>query len=454
MAEVLSSPGDLPDRLASAQSTKATSPGKPRLRVPIRDQKKMEVASLDDLLETEHPARAVWDAVTRLDLDRWLDEIKAVEHGPGRDAIDPRVLVALWVYAVTRGVGSAREIARLCTESLPFRWLCGDQPINYHTLADFRSKGGEKWDDLLTQIVGSLMHSGMVTLERVAQDGMRVRASAGESSFRRASTLKGCLEEARKQVETVNALADENDSGSSNQQREARRRAAREKLQRLEEALRQCEEIQRQREATAQRSGREVKEPRASTTDPEARNIKFPDDGYRPGYNVQFATDMGSGIIVGAGVTNATTDGGELPPMLDQINDRYGRVPTEAVVDGGYATLGTIEQAAEKECTVYAPIKNEEKKQAAGKDPYAARKRDSKPVADWRARMGTEEAKGIYKLRGQFAEWVNARCRNWGLRSMPVRGLMRCRNVALLYAIAHNLSLTGKLRAAVGTTGN
>jgi transposase len=454
MADLLFIPDDLPERPPPAQSTDGGSLGKPRLRIPIRDQMKMETASLDDLLEADHPARFVWEAVVRLDLGPWLRGIRAVEHGPGRNAIDPHVLVALWVYAVTKGIGSAREIARLCTESLPFRWLCGDEPVNYHTLADFRSQGGEKWDDLLTQIVGSLIHSKLVTLERVAQDGMKVRASAGKSSFRRASTLRGCLEEARKQVEAVNASADEDAHGSNQRQTEARRRAAREKLQRLEEALRECERIQEQREATAERSGRETKEPRASTTDPTARNMKFADNGYRPGYNVQFATDTGSGIITGVEVTNAGNDLGELPPMLDQIKGRYGRVPPEGLVDGGFVTMKAIEDAAERHCTVYAPVKNEKKQRAKGKDPYAPKKRDSKPVAEWRARMGTEEAKAIYKLRCQVAEWVNARCRNWGLWAMPVRGLKACRNVALLYAIAHNLVLERKLRAEAAIGGN
>lgn len=454
MADLLFNPGDLPERPPSAQPAESMPAGKPRVRVPIRDQMKMETASLDDLLEAGHPARFVWEAVIRLDLGPWLREIRAVEHGPGRDAIDPHVLVALWVYAVTRGIGSAREIARLCTESLPFRWLCGDEPVNYHTLADFRSQGGEKWDDLLTQIVGSLIHAGAVSLERVAQDGMKVRANAGKSSFRRASTLAGCLEEARNQVEAVNASADEDDEGSNRRQREARRRAAREKLQRLEEALRECEEIAKQREATAERSGREAKEPRASTTDPDARNMKFADNGYRPGVNVQYATDTGSRFIAGVEVTNAGNDLGELPPMLDQFDDRYGRVPPEALVDGGFATKAAIEQAAERGCTVYAPVKNEEKQRAEGKDPHAPKKRDSEPVAQWRARMGTEAAQAIYKLRCQVAEWVNARCRNWGLWRMPVRGLRACRNVALLYAIAHNIDLTRKLRAEVGISGN
>jgi transposase len=454
MADLLFNPDDLPERPPPAQPAEALPPGKPRLRVPIRDQMKLETASLDDLLEPDHPARFIWAGVARLDLGLWLGEIKAVEHGPGRDAIDPRVLVALWVYAVTKGIGSAREIARLCSESLPFRWLCGDEPINHHTLADFRSKGGGKWDNLLTQIVGSLMHAGLVSLERVAQDGMKVRANAGKSSFRRASTLKGCLEEARNQVEAVNASADEDEKGPTPRQAAARKRAAREKLQRLEEALRQCEEMQEQREATAERSGRQAKEPRASTTDPMARNMKFPDNGYRPGVNIQFGTDTGSRVITGVDVTDAGNDGGELPPMLDQLNDRYGRVPPEAVVDGGFATVATIEQAAERGCTVYAPVKNEEKQRAKGKDPYAPKKRDSEPVAQWRARMATEEAKAIYKLRCQVAEWVNARCRNWGLWMMPVRGRTACRNVALLYAITHNLDLERKLRAEVAISGS
>jgi transposase len=454
MAELLFNPDDLPERLPPAQPAEAMPVGKPRVRVPVRDQMKMETASLDELLEADHPARFVWVGVTELDLGLWLNEIKAVEHGPGRDAIDPHVLLALWVYAVTKGIGSAREITRLCSESLPFRWLCGDEPVNYHTLADFRSRGGEKWDNVLTQIVGSLMHAGFVSLDRVAQDGMKVRANAGKSSFRRASTLKGCLEEARKQVEAVNASADEDENGPTPRQAAARKRAAREKLQRLEEALRQCEEMQKQREATAERSGREAKEPRASTTDPFARNMKFPDNGYRPGVNFHYGTDTGSGVITGTDVTNAGNESGDLPPMLDQLNDRYGRVPPEALVDGGFATAAAIEQAAERGCTVYAPVKNEENQRAKGKDPYAPKKRDSKPVAEWRARMGTEGAKAIYKLRCQVAEWVNARCRNWGLWLMPVRGLTACRNVALLYAIAHNLDLTRKLRAEAAIGGN
>ena len=440
-------PEDLPEPPSPAQAAQSMPAGKPRLRRPIRDQVEMRCASLDDLLEADHPVRVVWAAVCTLDLKSWLGEIKAVEGHVGRDATDPRLLVALWTFATLKGIGSARQLDLLCEECLPYQWLCGGVTVNYHMLSDFRSSGGEKWDELLTQIVGNLLAAGLVKMERVAQDGMRVRASAGKSSFHRRPRLEECLAAAKEQVEALKKLAEEDTAELTRRQRAARERAARERQQRIEEAMRQCEELQQQREASSGRKGREA---RASTTDPEARVMKFPDGGYQPGYNVQFATDTESGVIMGVDVTNDGNDGDQLPPMLDQLKERYERVPPEALVDGGFATKGAIDQAEESGCTVYGPIKAEEKKRAAGKDPHARMKGDSDAVAAWRSRMGTEAAKLIYRLRAQTAEWVNAQARNRGFWFMPVRGQPRCRNIALLFAIAHNLVVARRLRAAVG----
>lgn len=422
---------------------------KPRLRLPQRDQVEMHWAALDDLLEPDHQARVVWTAVCGLDLSRWLGEIKAVEGAVGRDATDPRVLVALWVYATLDGVGSARELARLCTKHLAYQWLCGGVTVNYHLLADFRSQGGDKWDALLTQIVGSLLAENLVTMQRVAQDGMRVRASAGKSSFRGRSRLEAHLEDARHQVEALKQLDEESSEELSRRQRAARKRAAKERQQRIEEALRHCDQLQQEREKIAKKSGRKPTEARASTTDPESRTMKFPDGGYLPGYNVQFTTDTAAGIIVGVEVTNAGSDQEQLPPMLNQLDERYQRTPEEALVDGGFASLSAIEKASQGGCTVYAPLKDEEKQQTSGRDPYAPKQGDSPAVAAWRARMGTAVAKGIYRLRAQTAEWVNAICRNRGLYQFRVRGRLKCRAVAVLYALTHNLIQGVKLRARV-----
>ena len=437
---------------AAEQESQPAQPlgGAPRLRTPQRQQVEMQWLALDELLAADHPARAIWQAVCGLDLRRWLKNIQAVEGLPGRDATDPRLLVALWVYATLDGIGSARRLAKLCGEKdgqLGYRWLCGHVTLNHHTLSDFRSQHGAAWDDLLTQIVASLMHEGLVSLNRVAQDGMRVEADAGKSSFRRQGTLAACLTEARGQVETLKQLRDEDANELTKRERAARERAAREREQRVLQAIENCAELQKQREERAKISCEPVKEARASTTDPEARNMKFPNGGYGPGYNVQFCTDTVSGVIVGVDVTNAGSDAEEFPPMLDQLQQRFGQTPAEGLVDGGFATKETINAAAEQGCVVYAPVKEEKKQQAAGKNPFEKKRGDTPAVAAWRERMGTAAAKLVYKLRAQTAEWVNAFARNRGFYTMPVRGLEKCRTVTALYAITHNLIQGAKLRA-------
>ena len=446
-------PGELPEPTPE-QAAQPPGRGTPRLRVPRRDQVEYSWTSLDERLDPDSQARVVWSLVCRLDLDAWLKEIKAVERHVGRDATDPRLLVALWVFATLRGVGSARELERLCGDHLAYQWLCGGVSVNYHTLADFRSQDGDKWDELLTQIVATLMDEGLVTMDRVAQDGMRVRADAGKSSFRSGGRLEELLEEAKAQVEALKNLAETDPDELTRRQRAARERAARERQQRIESAARECDELRRKKQERDQGRQEKSSEARASTTDPEARVIKFSDGGCRPGFNVQFATDTATGLIVGVDVTNAGTDSEQMPPMLDQLKTRYEKVPDEMLVDGGFASLDAIASTEARGSTVYAPVKDADKLRKAGKDPYARKPHDTNDTAAWRKRMGEEASKLIYKLRAQTAEWVNAMSRNRGFQQMPVRGQKTCRIVATLYAITHNLIHQGNVRAAAGIVAN
>jgi transposase len=454
MATLPSLPEDI-DEPAPTPAEAAETPGRgrPRHRVPRRDQVRYSWDSLDERLDPDSQARAVWDLVCQLDLDAWLVEIKAVERHVGRDATDPRLLVAVWVYATLRGVGSARALGRLCDDHIAYEWLCGGVSVNYHMLADFRSRGGEKWDELLTQIVATLMDEGLVTLDRVAQDGMRVRADAGKSSFRTGGRLAELLEVAREQVETLKHLAETDPEGLTEQQRSARARAARERQERVEAAAKNCEELRRQKEERDKGRKQKSSEARASTTDPEARNMLFSDGGYRPGYNVQYATDTATGIIVGVEVSNAGTDSEQMPPMIDQLEERYGRIPDEMLADGGFTSLDSIDSVEARGCAVYAPVKDAEKQERAGKDPYARKPKDTDATAAWRERMGEAASKVLYRLRGQTAEWVNALCRNRGFQQMPVRGAVRCRITATLFAVAHNLIQQGNVRAAAAGAG-
>jgi transposase len=415
-----------------------------KIRVPQRNQMEMRTESLDQLLPPDHAARAVWAFACGLDLSVWTTRIVSVNGAAGAPAVDPRLLVSLWLMATLDGIASARQLSGLCAEHIAYRWLCGDEPVNYHTLADFRSAEPTWLEGLLTQSAAALLHEGLADLTRVAQDGVRVRASAGTSSFRREKTLRACLAEAEAQMAALKEAADD---GGSPPADAARQRAANERQKRLTAALANLEEL---RTLNAERRSDKRKDPeelRVSSTDPEARKMKMADGGFRPAYNVQFATTTMGGVVVGVAVTQEGCDNNQLVPMIEQIEQAFGTKPAEMLVDGGYVDRAQIEQAETvHQVRVHAPVKEEEAYQAQGKDPFARRPHDTEGTAQWRARMGTAEGKATYRERSQTAEWVNARARNRGLRQFVVRGLQKVLSSSLWYALAHNLTQTLKLR--------
>jgi transposase len=408
--------------------------GVARVLLPNRTQLELRASDLDSLLPEGHRARLVWAWVERADLSGMYAGIRAVEGGSGRTAIAPEILFALWLYATLEGVGSARALARLTEEHDAYRWICGGVSVNYHTLADFRSAHGEALDTLLSDSVAALLSVGAVTLKRVAQDGTRVRASAGAASFRRGETLERCLQEARTQVERLKEQIEADPGALTRRQRTAQERAARERQERVERALERLPEMA---EIKA-KQGKKREEARVSTTDAEATVMKMGDGGFRPAYNAQFATDTETQVIVGVDVATVGTDMAQLSPMVEQVGERYGKHPEEWLVDGGYPAHEQIEQAAEH-TKVYAPVP---KPKDPGSDPYRAKADDSKAVGAWRERMGSNAAKEIYKERAATAECVNALARNRGLIRLRVRGKAKVRCVLLLHALAHNLMRT------------
>ena len=424
----------------------AVRPAAPRLRLAERLQGEYRLVVLDRMLPADHQVRVVWDYVCGLDLTPLLNKVEAVEGKPGRDTTDPRILLCLWLYATLQGVGSARELDRLCTEHLAFMWICGGVTVNYHLLADFRVNHGAFLDQLLTNSVAVLRQQGLVDLERVAQDGMRVRASAGASSFRRRGKLESFLQEAKDQVHRLRDELDRDGALGNRRRRAAQERAAKERVQRLEQALEELKKVEAAREKREKGSKDQA---RASTTDPEARKMKMPDGGFRPAYNAQLATDIDSRLIVGVEMTNAVSDGGQMGPMVEQIQERHDKAPSEYFVDGGFVTKEDITRVTtEHHTTVYAPLRDEEKQRQAGKDPFAPHKGDTPALKAWRARMGTAEARALYPLRAATAEWTNAQARNRGLYQVRVRGLAKVHAVLLLYALVHNLMQSRALRTA------
>jgi transposase len=391
-------------------------------------------AAIDDMLPDDQWVRLVWLHIAQMDLSAFDADIKAVAGQPGRDATDPRVLLCLWVVALAEGIGSARRIVELCERDLVFRWICGGVTVNRDLLANFRSSNGAKLDKLLTHTIAALIKTGVVTLNAVAQDGMKVRASAGAASFRREATLEECLKQAEGQLA---ALKDQvNLDADSPRQNAARKRAAEEKLAAIKRALAEMPTVVAAKEAQKNKGRAKQSAPRVSTTDSEARVMKMADGGFRPAYNPQFATDVDSGLIVGVHVTNQGTDAQQAEPVIADIMKRFARPPGQYLLDGGYVNHLNIESLTQAGIEVFAPPRQPRNKDV---DPYEPQRGDPPEVVTWRERMKTKRGKETYKQRSSTAERANAELRGIGLQQLNVRGLAKVTSAVLLSALAFNI---------------
>jgi transposase len=419
--------------------------GAPRMREPVRDQIELRAVDIDSLIGQDHLARLIWAYVVALDLRELEDRIKAREHTPGHPPASPRLLLALWLYATSQGVGSARALARLCESHDAYRWLCGGVSVNHHQLSDFRVGCTDLLDRLLAEHVAALGKAGLIDLAALAQDGVRVRASAGAASFRREATLDRHLAMAQAVVEDLKREVEAGSDASNQRIEAARERAARERSERIEAAQKALEEIKAQRQEREEKrpNGKKPKEPRASTTDAEARVMKMADGGFRPAYNVQVASAAGEQIVVAVEVCNTGSDRGLMRPMLERLHAQNGRFPERHLADGGFCSAQDIEWAYDKKIEAYCPPTQSKH----GTDPYLPRRGDGAGVLAWRARMASGAGKARYKPRS-ICECIHARWRNWDLRQLTVRGMQKVRAVVLWYALTNNILQGHRLASA------
>jgi transposase len=411
--------------------------GRPRMREPVRDQIELRAVDLEALVAAEHPVRVIWAYVEQLDLRELEEAIRARTHTAGQAPASPRLLLALWLYATSEGVGSARALARLCENHDVYRWLCGGVSVNYHGLADFRTAHPELLDRLLSENIASLSVAEVIDLDEVAQDGVRVRASAGTGSFHRRKKLHKELRKAQRLVRQLKEEATDDPQASSRRIVAAKERAAREREARVAAALKKLAEIEAERERRSKTNKRQVekqKEPRASTTDPDARVMKMADGGFRPAYNCQLSTVAGGQIVVVTDVKTVGSDRGLARPMVEEINHRHGRWPKRYLIDGGFNKNEDTEWAAGRGIKIYGPPSHSKHQ----RDPYEPRDNDGPGVAAWRARMRSPHGKSVYKRRAQ-AECINARFRNWGLQRFAVRGLQKVQTVLRWFALTNNI---------------
>jgi len=331
-----------------------------RCKAVERNQLLLRPVDVEKLVGEEHAVRAIWELVEKLDLEPFYAEIGALEGEAGRPVWDPKVLISLWIYAYKDGVSSAREIARLCEYHPAYQWLTGMEVVNYHTLADFRVEHQQALDRLFIEVLGVLSHQGLITLKRVMHDGTKIKASASDKSFRRQQTLEAHLKEAQKQIE---AMGEPRSEQLSQRVAQARKRALHEKHERLEQALKELEELKRTRakELAKQKAKGKEKQLRASTTDPQARNMIQAKGAFGPGYNIQISTDAKAKVIVALGVSQSSSDAGELEAAVERIESNLGEKPEQMVVDAAYPTQPTIEAMADKGIDLIGPLRETNK---------------------------------------------------------------------------------------------
>jgi transposase len=469
-----------------------------RLKPIDRSQCFWGAIDIEKLIEKDHPARGIWAMVNQLDLTRLEEKIKAVEGRAGQSSLDPRLLMSLWIYAYSEGISAARELSRMCEYEPGCQWLTGMQPVNYHTLSDFRVEHKDELNAIFVQVLGLLSAEGFIEMKRITQDGTKVKAHAGSNSFRREDRIRQHLQLAREQVEAMGSPESEE---LSQRVIQARKRASREKQQRLEEALKELEQLQKARAES------EKDQVRISETDPEARVMKQANGGFASSYNVQISTDAANGIIVGVDVTQAGTDCDQLVNGIQRVEANTGRTPEQVLVDGGYTMKNSnIEAMAERGIDLNGPVP--ENNNAAsfkqrgiqpefypdkfrydettdtfacpadkvlqltrtdrreGRIEYSyralatdcracpfqdrccpknsprmvVRKEDSPSVAAFRAKMQTEEAKQLYRTRAQIAEFPHAWIKEkLGLRRFRLRGRKKVRAEALWVCLTYNI---------------
>jgi transposase len=490
---------------AQAKHKSEASIGKPRYEVIDREQLCWRQIDIERLIGADHPARAVWEFIGRLDLSAYQEEVRAVEGKAGRPGWEPRLLISVWVYAYSKGVGSARAIEELCEWEPAYQWLTGSRVINAHTLSDFRVKHETALNGLFVQTLGLLSADGLITLERVMQDGTKIRAKAASDSFRRRERVEQALKEAKAQVAAVEAMSEEE---GSRRMAKVRQRATRERQERLEQALKEFDQLEKE--------GRDKEHRRVSITDPEARVMKQPDGGFAPSYNVQIDTDANNGVVVAVGVVQAGNDFEQLEPGVARVEDNLKETPTAVVTDGGYVSKDTIVAMRERAIEYIAPCVDEAGKGQSSYDNrgvsaeyhssrfiydaqtnsylcpqgtilsyegkeqrhlqvsyrYRAKRSDCQgcpmksqccpgnrvvgrsvhrseelaEVAEFRHKMQSEGARAIYKTRAQVAEtpnlWIKEKFK---LRQFSVRGLAKVGMEALWACLTYNIRVWMRL---------
>ena len=415
-----------------------------KLKTSVRNQYEFHSRCLDELVSDDHRVRLVWDFVSDMDLSICLNDIFTFHGEKGRSAIDPRILLTLWIYTIIDGNSSARKLEELCLNHDVYKWICGGVSVSRTALTEFRSHNPRKFDELMTNCLAVMVKNGLLSDSDFSQDGTRIKANAGNNSFRREDSLKELEAKITEYITQLNHEEKTIVNAYEKRKAAAKLKQATEKKNRIKAALEnleaaRCAKINNGIKNNDKPTEKELSEMRASTTDPEVRRMKMGDSGYRLAYNVQFATGLDSRVIYGVDVVK-TLDPKTPPRLMYQVQERLKKLNMKGIknwiADAAYSSKNDIITIAclFPNCFYFAPPMNNIKS-----DPKKHLKNDCEAIRKWRDAIGTDFVKSIYKKRCSTAEFSNMHIKNCDLTEFSVRGLVKAKGMSTLHAIAMNV---------------
>lgn len=425
-----------------------------KLSLSCRDQIEFQSLSLNELVPENHIVRTLWDFVLSMDLTVCLKHIMTVKGKAGRKAIDPKILLTLWLYTIIDGNISARKLEELCKYHTIYKWICGGVSVNRTNLAEFRSDNPDKFDTLLTSCLAVMVKNGLISDTDFAQDGTRIKANASNNSFLRENSLKNLENEI---TDYIKKLKEEEKTVTNSYEKKKlvkEQSKANERKRLVALAITNLNEAQTEKQTNSRKSQEKIEKDlpnmRASIVEPHVRKMKMGDSGFRLAYNIQFATGINSRVIYGVDVVN-TMDPGTAPNLMTQVWNRLKNLNLEEfknwVADAAYSGSNDIKAVAKlfPNCFYFAPPKNN-----INVDPKIHRRTDSEEIKNWKDSIGTKKANELYKLRCSTAEFSNMQIKNHGLVEFPVRTLEKVKGMTLLHVISANfmrsVDLTKKLK--------
>lgn len=417
---------------------------KRKMKTAERKQIQFKAESLDDSIPQDHLVRAIWNFVEILDFSSAYQRYQSLSDGVGRAFVDPKILTALWIYAICDGIVSSRKIAKYCLENKAYAWICGNVNVGHHLLSAFRSNFSDLFDDFVVQSITILYNKGLITLKGVSQDGTKIRASASNSMSRKSSLVAKAID-INKHIKVLEKKVQTGEfDKEQKKQKERELVEAKKKKERLIEAAKELQKHKdslnenRKKNRNKPLSNKDASNLRASATDPECRKMKMADHSFKAAYNVQVATDVDTELVLKTKISQNSSDGGQLLPMYSCLTSTYGVKIDSYLADSAFRNKEDFQTMFDSGCSIYCPTQKEKTRALKKRVLEGNCKKDTEADKEWIRRMEKEESNKLYNRRIRVSETINAFFSNHGIHQLLVRGVKKVKGFIDLACLAYN----------------